>query len=324
MFNNGGTTSNIENFKRHTGGIEGFHENYRNDHLDLYTIEYGITTGLNYGINAAVDIGYAAAITSAINDFTIDNIATKEKRLKGSISIPTQDPQLAAKEIDRVGSHPEMVQVIVPNGAERPYGNSYYHPIYEACVRHNLPFAIHVSMEGIGRNPPPTGAGHVSHYAEYRLARAGVMMAHLASFIYEGVFELFPTLKVVMIEAGTLWIAPALWRMDQDWKALRHNTPWVKKWPTEYYRSNVRVTSQPIEVPTKPEMFETMLDSIYADECLMFSSDYPHWDFDSPMLAFPKMSDERWERIFYQNARELYNLPQRSFYESEAGGKADG
>lgn len=161
---------------------------------------------------------------------------SRESRLKGSILIPKQDPILSAKEIDRVGSNPDMIQVVVSNGAQKPYGHRFYHPIYEACVRHNLPFTIHVSMEGIGINNPTTGAGHVTSYIEYRAARAHIMAAHMASFIFEGVFEKFPTLRVVMMEAGMLWIAPLIWRLDQDWKALRHQTPWVKEPPSEYYR----------------------------------------------------------------------------------------
>jgi predicted TIM-barrel fold metal-dependent hydrolase len=312
MYNNGGTNGTKLDHKIPPGDENAALDYIRANLLDKYQVEYGIITGMDYGINTTPDTDYAAAICSACNDYTIEHVLAKEPRFKASVMIPKQDPVKSAQEIDRVGSHPGMVQVIVSNGAEKPYGHRHYYPIYEACVRNNLPFAIHVSMEGIGINPPPTGAGYVSHYAEYRLARAGIMMTHLASFIYEGVFELFPTLKVVMIEAGMMWIAPAIWRMDQDWKALRHNTPWVKKLPSEYYREHVRVTSQPIELPHKPEMFQPMLDAIYADKCLLFSSDYPHWDFDSPQLAFPKMSEELWEKIFYQNAAELYGLPQRA------------
>ncbi|NHN32700.1 amidohydrolase family protein [Paenibacillus agricola] len=51
-----------------------------------------------------------------------------------------------------------------------------------------------------------------------------------------------------------------------------------------------------------------MLDMIYAKECLLFASDYPHWDFDSPKLAFPKLAKDYHERIFYSNAAELYGL----------------
>ncbi|TNJ62804.1 amidohydrolase [Paenibacillus hemerocallicola] len=312
MYNNGGINGSMQGRKVPPGDEAVMLDFLRADLLDKYNIEHGIITGMDYGINTTPDTEYAAAICSACNDYTIEHILDKEPRFKASIMIPKQDPVKSAREIDRVGSHPGYVQVIVSNGADKPYGHRHYYPIYEACVRHNMPFGIHVSMEGIGINPPPTGAGYVSHYAEYRLARAGIMMTHLASFIYEGVFELFPTLKVVMIEAGTLWIAPAIWRMDEDWKALRHHTPWVKKRPSEYYREHVRVTSQPIEMPHKKDMFLPMLEAIHADECLMFSSDYPHWDFDSPVQAFPKLPDELRERIFYQNAAELYGLPQRA------------
>jgi predicted TIM-barrel fold metal-dependent hydrolase len=113
------------------------------------------------------------------------------------------------------------------------------------------------------------------------------------------------------MEAGMLWIAPLIWRMDEDWKALRHQTPWVKDWPSEYYRKHFRVTSQPLEQPKKKEMFKPMMEAISAETNLMFASDFPHWDFDSPVQAFPKLEDEVWERIFYQNAADLYGLPAR-------------
>jgi predicted TIM-barrel fold metal-dependent hydrolase len=49
-----------------------------------------------------------------------------------------------------------------------------------------------------------------------------------------------------------------------------------------------------------------MLD---AEHLLMFASDYPHWDFDSPTQAFPKLPAALHERIFSENAREFYGLP---------------
>ncbi|TXK68952.1 amidohydrolase family protein [Paenibacillus sp. N3.4] len=312
MFLNGGIDGSMQD----TPPIEDKGEDsklnhFRDQHLDKYNLEYGILTGAGYEVQATPDSDFAAAYCTAANDYTIERLLSREKRLKGSIIIPKQDPIQSAKEIDRLGSHPDMVQVIVSNGAQMPYGHRFYHPIYEACVRHNLPFAIHVSMEGIGINNPPTGVGHVSTYIEYRSARSQVMAAHLASFIFEGVFDKFPTLKVVIVEAGMLWIAPLIWRLDQDWKALRHQTPWVKEPPSEYYRKHMRVTSQPLELPTDMKLFMPMMEAISANENLMFASDYPHWDFDSPIFAFPKLPDAMWERIFYQNAADLYGLPPR-------------
>src|SRR5690606_17825944 len=176
---------------------------------------------------------------------------------------------------------------------------------YAACVQHNLPFTIHVGLEGVGINPPPSGAGHVSHYVEHRACRPQVMMTHLASFIFEGVFEKFPGLKVVLQESGVFWVPSFLWRLDQDWKALRVQTPWVKKRPSEYFREHVRVTTQPIEEVPNRIIFDELMNNMFASETLMFCSDYPHWDYDSPALALPKLDETLWDRIYYHNAAEL-------------------
>lgn len=295
-----------------SGGFPGSDLDFmRLQYLDPFNVEYGILTGSDYSCQATPDVDYAAAICTAINEYTLEHWVEKDGRLKGSVLIPKQDPELAVKEIHRVGSHKDMVQVIVASGADKPYGNRYYHPIYEACVEHNLPFTIHVLMEGVGMNPPTTGAGYVSYYPEYRATRPQVMAAHLASFIYEGVFEKFPTLQVVLEEAGVFWVAPYLWKMDEDWKALRFQTPWVKKPPSEYFRSNIKISSQPLEPTPNQEMFNQMMKAIYAEDTLLYCSDYPHWDFDSPSNTFPKLEDALWERVFYQNAAELYRLPAR-------------
>ena len=289
-------------------------------YLDPYHVEYGILSGYSYGAHTIPDVDYAAALCCAYNEYTIEHWLSKGDRLRSSIFIPKQDPALSAKEIHRVAGDPRFVQVIVSSGAHVPYGNRYYYPIYEACVQHNLPFTIHVSMEGMGVNPPPTGAGYVSYYGEYRACRPQVMMAHLASLIYEGVFERFPSLKVVLQEAGVFWVVPFLWRLDQDWKALRAQTPWVKKKPSEYFRSNIRVSTQPIEETPDRAVFDQMMENVYAKDTLMFSSDYPHWDFDSPQQSIPRLDDGLWERIFYQNAAELYNLPPRRAGKEKAEG----
>jgi predicted TIM-barrel fold metal-dependent hydrolase len=40
---------------------------------------------------------------------------------------------------------------------------------------------------------------------------------------------------------------------------------------------------------------------------LMFSTDYPHWDFDDPDRAFPvRLPPALKQKIFSENARALY------------------
>ena len=44
-------------------------------------------------------------------------------------------------------------------------------------------------------------------------------------------------------------------------------------------------------------------------EMLMFASDYPHWDFDSPDKALPRqLPDPVRQRILWQNASAFYGL----------------
>jgi predicted TIM-barrel fold metal-dependent hydrolase len=310
MHFNGGAGGRMNDSFPPEGGPSGSSLEYMQEHhLDPYNVKYGILTGESLGVQATINFDYAAACCRAFNDYNIEHWLSRDKRLRGSILIPKQDPLAAAKEIDRVGGRSDIVQVIVQNGAFFPYGNRYYYPIYEACVRHNLPFTIHVSGEGAGINAATTGAGYVTHYVEARAARPQVAMAHLASFIFEGVFERFPTLKVVLQESGVFWIVPFLWKLDQDWKALRMQTPWVKKKPSEYFRSNMRVTTQPIEETPNRAVFDQMMECLHAQDTVMFCSDYPHWDYDSPLQALPKMDDELAHRVYYRNAAELYNLP---------------
>ncbi|TBL74531.1 amidohydrolase family protein [Paenibacillus thalictri] len=312
MHFNGGVGGRMVDSFPPEGGPAGSSLSYmQRHHLDPNHVEYGILTGEGSGMHNTINHDYAAALCSAVNDYTIEHWLSQDSRLKGSVMIPKQDPLLSAKEIDRVGGRSDFAQVLVSNGAIFPYGNRYYYPIYEACVRHNLPFTIHVGNEGSGVNGPPTGAGHVTHYIESRASRPQVMMAHLASFIFEGVFERFPTLKVVLQEAGVFWIAPYLWRLDQDWKALRVQTPWVRKLPSEYFRDHMRVTTQPIEMTPNRAVFDQMMASIFAKDTMMYCSDYPHWDFDSPLKALPKLDDELWDRVYYRNAANIYGLPAR-------------
>jgi len=281
--------------------------------LDAYQVEYAILLGQELRpLGTLPDADYAAALARAYNDYLIERWLSQEPRLKGAMLIATQDVRQAVQEIERIGSHPDIVEVLVANGARLPYGNRYYHPILEACQALGLPFALHTGSEGMGINAQPTPAGYGSYYVENRQTRPQGYMTHLASLIFEGVFERFPRLRVVFVEGGYSWLAPLLWRLDGDWRGLRHQTPWVQRPPSEYVWEHVRFTSQPLEEPDSPAQLLEVFAWNRAERTLMFSSDYPHWDFDSPADAFPRLPDDLHRRIFSETARELYHLPSRA------------
>ncbi|QQK76603.1 amidohydrolase [Salicibibacter cibarius] len=293
------------------GGAPGSDPDFLREQLiNQFGIDYAILLpipNITMWPNPTMAADLARAYNQWLADKWLDN-NNFDGRFKGSITVAPQDPQAAVREIEHWASHPHMVQVLTDSGSDMNYGHKQFHPIYEACEHFGLPFAIHPTSEGLGINSPAS-PGYPTTYFEWSTSLTFSVQAHLVSFISEGVFERFPGLKVALVEGGSSWLAPLLWRLDEGWRGLRNEVPWVKKRPSEYVRENVRVTSQPLHSPENKEHLLQIFDMMNAKEVMMYASDYPHWDFDSPIRTFPKMDKDLKNRIFYENAKEFYKLP---------------
>ncbi len=261
----------------------------------------------SYGIESVHNPDAAAALASAVNDWHIVEWLEKDSRLRASLLVPARQPEMAAREIERVGDHPGFVQVYLPVHALTPYGNRIYHPIYEAATRHGLAIGIHY---GGAPGNPPTPVGWPSTYVEGYADMAQLFQSQLLSLIVEGVFDRFPMLRVAMIEGGFTWLPSFMWRFDKEWKGLRREVPWVRRPPSDYVREHVRFTTQPLDAPPTAEQFGQILDQIGSDDLLMFATDYPHWHFDAPEKAFPfdALPESVARKIMSDNARAFYRL----------------
>ena len=272
--------------------------------LDAWNIEIGVLNCLA-GAGGQVNREYGAVMSAAINDWQIEEWLDKEPRLRASIVIPYEDGGLAAAEIDRAAQHPGFVQVLLVVRTQEPLGRRKYHKIYEAAERNGLPVGIHFG----GGSGPITGTGIPSHYYEDHCGMAQAFQPQVTSFVYEGVFELFPRLKVVLIEGGFAWMPPLMWRLDRLWEHMGEEIPLVKRPPSAYIREHMWLTTQPMEEPGERHQFDQLLAQMDMDEHLLFATDYPHWDFDAPDRAFPvRLSTERERQFLADNARKLYRF----------------
>ena len=111
-------------------------------------------------------------------------------------------------------------------------------------------------------------------------------MAHLVSLICHGDLRAaFRLSRCFFIEGGLAWLPGILWRLDTNWRALRADTPWLERRPSEVAREHVRFTTQPLEhTDGHDDLLFEMLEAAGAPDILCFASDYPHWDFDDPGL----------------------------------------
>lgn len=270
--------------------------------LDEHEITHAVLGGWFHEATVAQGwFEFAAARASAYNDYTIEEWLNKDKRLLGSITIPA-DPVAAVREIDRVGPHPQMVQVMMSVG-NFAWGDPRYHPIFEAADRHGLAIGMHLSADINFQ-----GGEYLRYYVAWRSAHPQAYMTQVISLITNGVFDKFPNLKVAMIEGGFEWVPFMMNRMDAAYKGLRQETPWVKRMPSDYFRDNMRFSTQPWH-DISAKHFLSIIDMMGSEDMLMFSTDYPHWDFDAPKRTLPpKISDDLKHKILYENARDLYKL----------------
>jgi predicted TIM-barrel fold metal-dependent hydrolase len=285
----------------------------RHQLIDEYGIDYAILLPRSFA-TMHPDYDYATAIAKGFNDWLADTWLSEYNAdgvFKGSINVAHQDPTAAAAEIDRMASHPHMVQVMMDSGSRSPYGHRQFWPIYEACERNGLPLAIHPGTDGVGPNEHFT-IGPAIRFIEWHTLMSLSFQSHLVSFITEGVFERFPNFKLVLVEGGVTWLPPLMWRLDDQYKSGRAEVPWMTRRPFEYVRDNVRFSSQPMEMPDDAAHLLQLFDMFEAENILMFSSDYPHYDFDSPTRTFPKLPEATKRRIFFDTAAELYGLSERS------------
>ncbi|MGG1515418.1 amidohydrolase family protein [Paenibacillus oryzisoli] len=296
--------------KQPNGGTPGSDPQFMlKHHFEKWGIDYGILTGSGIlGVSLNPDPDFGNAVASAYNDWLVDHWLAASPVFKGSILINHADPQAAAQEIERMAKHKDMVQVIMCSGSRMLYGQRFFHPIYEAAERNGLPVAVHPGTEGRGIAGAPTPSGYPTKYIEWHNILPTNYMAHVNSLVCEGVFEKFPGLKFVAIEGGIAWAPHLMWRMDKNYKALRDQVPWLKRLPSEYIRQHVYFTTQPIEEPDRPEQMNQIFDMVGADDKIMFSSDYPHWDFDNPKVVLSPIRRELREKILCDNAMHLYGL----------------
>jgi hypothetical protein len=257
-----------------------------------------------YGVQLLFSEDMAAAYCRALNDWIAKEWLDRDPRLRASIVIPVQSAQMAVDEIERCAEDRRFVQVLMLVAGETMLGRRHHWPIYAAAERLGLPIGIHA---GSGYRHPVSPVGWTSYYTEDYAVQAQGFQSQLASLLAEGVFQKHPKLKVVLLESGFTWLPPFMWRFDKYWKGTRIEIPWLDRPPFEIVREHVRFSLQPFDAPPEPADVARLMEHMGSDRLLLFSTDYPHWQFDDLDVLPEGLPQGMIGRILESNALETYS-----------------
>ncbi len=271
--------------------------------LDPFGTRFAVCNVL-HGAVALFNEDMAAALCTAVNAWTARELLDREPRLRASILVPAHNPALAVAEIERRASDRRFVQVLLLAMGEMLLGRRLYWPIYAAAEKHALAVGIHA---GSTYHHAPMPSGWPAHRVEDYVAQSTAFESQLLSFLCEGVFQKFPALKVVLIESGITWLPTLIWRTNKTWRGVRPEVPWIDRPPAEIIREHVRLTLQPVDVPrADPQVLARVLAHAGCEHMLLFSTDYPHWQFDGEEVLPDGLSADAVRKLMIDNPLETY------------------
>ncbi|MES2269971.1 MAG: amidohydrolase family protein [Pseudomonadota bacterium] len=270
----------------------------------------GVTAEVMYptpSIQAAIalveDEEFHLALVRAYNDWVSEYVAYDPSRFCGLVYLPNRGGvKVAVEEMDRVLGRPGMRAVMAqayPTGTTTMTDEHDY--LWAAIHERDVSFNIHVAL-GIYKPSP-----HKAKLPGY--GRFFDAPNRCIEFIFNGVFDRYPDLKVAFAEVDFGWVPYVKEQIDNNYQRLEKvNHFGLKRLPSEYIDEHF--------------YFGYMTDSFGLNnlnamnpERVLWSTDYPHISADYPyswrtiqssMAGVPAPVKAA---ILHGNAEKLYKFP---------------
>jgi uncharacterized protein len=249
------------------------------------------------------DFDYKHACFQAYNEWIAEYCGAHPERLLGIGQTAMRSVEDGIADLERIKALGLRGVMMPGNPAVADYDDPMYGPFYEAAADLGLPLSFHIL----------TSAG------DQRRTRGPRLNAFMAiirgcqdiigTFIFGGVFERHPRLKLVCVEADAGWVPHFMYRMDHAYDRHRYWLPAgaLTRKPSEYFHDHVYTTFQDDWVAFK-----------VSDLCnvrrLLWANDFPHsdstWPNSQALLAAQAshLGAADRARILHDNVAELYGL----------------
>ena len=284
----------------------------RCDMLDEWKVDRGVlfpTIGiLPYPTE---DIDLASAYCRAYNRWQRDFFVEAGDRVVPIAAINFLDVDEAVRELKScIGSGfkglfipPEVI------GGHRP-GEEHFDPIWQICEEAGIPGCFHVIVRFTGTADAfgqwQNGGRRLGGVFTFGLGATGQLIPAMTSVVLDGLFDRFPKLKIVSVEAGCGYAAYLMDRLDEKDHFFGFAGGLAMK-PSDYVKRNCYFVAEPEE-----RTINAMCDLVGEDH-IMWGSDYPHIDsrLDAKELidvSVAGLSDSRRDKVLGTNAMQVFNL----------------
>jgi len=270
-----------------------------------------ITPTQNLYLGAVHHDDLAAALATAYNDWLLDEIIDPDEGLYGAAIVAPQKSNKAAEEVERRADEDGIVAVMIPSGSVDPLlGDESYYPLYDACERAGLPIKMHNAAGTMMTRFPQTWQQMDRALPVHATSHNMMHQTNLADMLTRGVPERFSDLEFVIQESGLGWYPYFMRRFDHDYMGAKWDAPMLDKMPSEYLKDQFYVTSQPVEGADDPQYLNQVIRLFEGENSLMFSSDYPHFDFDNTdellKILRSEFTGDEIQNIYGKTAERVY------------------
>ena len=251
------------------------------------------------------------AYLRAYNRWIVDFCADSGGRLIPIAQLSLGDPEAAEQELRRAAKDGCKGVWVPPYQWTRlPTGHPDHHRVFAAAQELGLPFGIHPSFEPKWCAPGRFGEYTSFEYGFFLNVTAGDAVRHAFTSMFQyGVPELFPELKIVVLETGAGWIGYWLDRMDtvlaspQGFSARRV----LKQDPSFYFRRQCWISGDPDETSLAGVI------PIVGEDRFFWASDFPHPDhppeyIPEVMRIVRNLPESARAGFLGRNALEAYGL----------------
>lgn len=251
------------------------------------------------------DADTAVTIARESNDLLAEAVRRYPDRFAGLAAFAPQDPERAAKEMERAVTQLGMNGFIVSSHTNGEYlDQEKFWPILEAAEALDRPIYIHP------RNLPEDALGPFDAYGLSGAAWGFAVEAgtHGMRLLMSGVFDRFPGLRIVLGHMGE-GIPYWLYRFDHMYAKARRN--WggetMQLAPSEYFKRNFMIT-------TSGMFDEAVLKyclEVLGPDSIMWAADYPYQSNveAAEFLDNADISEENRVKIYSGNAERVFHLP---------------